>query len=62
MHQEAYNHFYESFIVIGKALEIIAYDLYKDKISDIFKDNWDRSSKARASYILNGEAAFQRCS
>ena len=62
MHQEVYNHFYESFIFIGKALEIIAYDLYKDKISDIFKDNWDRNSKARASYILNGEAVLQRCS
>ena len=62
MHQEAYNYFYESFIFIVKALKIIAYDLCKDKISDIFKDNWDRSSKARASYILIGEAALQRCS
>ena len=47
MHQEAYNHFYGSFIFIVKALEVIAYDLHKDETSDIFKDDWNPSSKAR---------------
>ena len=47
MPQQAYSHFYESFIFIVKALEVTAYDLHKNKISDIFKDDWDASSKAR---------------
>ena len=46
MRQEAYNHFYGSFIFIVKALEVIAYDLHKDETSDIFKDE-NPSSKAR---------------
>ena len=47
MPQQAYSHFYESFIFIVKALEVTAYDLHKNKISDIFKDDWDASSKSR---------------
>ena len=48
MRQEAYNHFCGSFIFIVKALEVIAYDLHKDETSDIFKDDWNPSSKTRA--------------
>ena len=48
MRQEAYNHIYGSFIFIVKALEVTAYDLHKDEISDIFRDDWNPSSKARA--------------
>ena len=48
MRQEAYNHFYGSFFFIVQALEVIAYDLHKDETSDIFKDDWNPSSKTRA--------------
>ena len=32
--------------------------LYKDEISDIFKNDWDPSSKARTSSILNAICTF----
>ena len=53
MRQEEYSHFYASFIFTVKGLEVIACDLHKDEILDIYKDDWDPSSKARALSILN---------
>ena len=58
MGQEAYGHFYKSFIFIAKVLEVIAHSLHKYKISDIFIDGWDPISKARSSSILNVICTF----
>ena len=58
MRQESYRYFHASFIFIIQALEAIAYGLHKDEISHMFKDDWDPSSKARVSFILNEICLF----
>ena len=42
MRQESWSHFYASFIFIVKALET----LYEDRISNMFRNNWDPISKS----------------
>ena len=48
--QESYRHFHARFIFIAKTLEASAYGLHQDEISYMFKDGWDPSSKAQASF------------
>ena len=58
MRQEAYSHFYESFIFIMRALKAIVYSLHKDEIFDICKDGWDPTAKTRPSSNLNVISKF----
>lgn len=58
MRQEAYSHFYESFIFIMRALKAIFYSLHKDEIFDICKDGWDPTAKTRPSSNLNVICTF----
>ena len=58
MRHTSYSHFYISYVFIVKALEIIAYGLDREEVSELFQDGWDPSSRARASANLNAICSF----
>ena len=58
MRHTACSHFCTSYVFIVKALDVIAHDLHREEVSELFQDGWDPSSRARASAILNAICSF----
>ena len=59
--QKAYQHFYQSYIYIVKALEVIAHGMHSEDhfLKDYCDGSWDTDSRAKASGYLHGITSFQ---
>ncbi len=55
--QSAYQHFYQSFVFMVDALEVIGYQHHLDKYGDIYSD-WDAKSRSEAQQIAASITSF----
>ena len=53
----AYQHFFETYVYIVQALELIGYRRYLDQYGDTYAD-WDTSSRTEAQQILSAITSF----
>ena len=54
----AFQHFYQSFVFIVEALEMIAYRHHLEKYGDLYAD-WDPASRSEAQQILSSITSFE---
>ena len=55
----AYSHFYQSYVYIVQALEVIAHGWHREICAEEFHSCWDLSSKSTANSILTAITSFQ---
>ena len=59
MRHSAYQHFYQTYIYIVFALEVIALGLHRDDLSEKYSDStWCPDSKSSANSLLHGVTNF----
>ena len=56
---DAYSHFYNAFVFIVKALEVIAFGLHKELYSRDVTTGWEGKHKQEASGLLSGIEKFE---
>ena len=54
----AYQHFYQAYIFIVEALELIGFHRHVDKYGDTYAD-WDATSRSDAQQVLGGITSFE---
>ena len=58
--QDSYRHFYQAYVYVVRALEVIAHNMWCNDLQPEFRgSSWDPSSKATAASILHAITSFQ---